>query len=151
MTDNLKPADRRRSVSELCPGRDTLAITAPLKKSGYKVNILALGDVGATLLLGLKTQGSGIIDTIGIFDVNENVMNRYEIEMNQIGWPFGMKELPEVVCLKESDLFDGDMFVFCASKSIPPIGTTGDVRMMQLEANSKIAAIYGRKAAEAGF
>ncbi|MBQ4650690.1 MAG: lactate dehydrogenase [Firmicutes bacterium] len=153
MTDNnlRTAADIKRSISELCPGRDALALAGPLKKSGYKVNILALGDVGATLLLGLKTQGGGIIDTIGIFDVNENVMARYEIEMNQIGWPFGTKNLPEVVCLKESELFDCDMFVFCASKAIPPIGTSGDVRMMQLEANSKIAAHYGRLAGDAGF
>jgi len=140
-----------RSVEELAPGRDVLKLAGPLKKTGYRVHLLALGDVGATLLLGLKTQGGGIIDTIGIFDVNENVMARYEIEMNQIGWPFGMKQLPEVVTLKESELFDCDMFVFCASKAIPPIGTTGDVRMMQLEANSKIAAYYGALAKEAGF
>ena len=136
---------------ELVPERDQLKLAAPLKKNGFRVNLLALGDVGATLLLGLKTQGGGIIDTIGIFDVNENVMARYEIEMNQIGWPFGMKELPKVVMLRESELFDCDMFVFCASKSIPPIGTQGDVRMMQLEANSKIAAHYGQLAKEAGF
>ena len=136
---------------ELVPERDQLKLTAPLKKNGLRVNLLALGDVGATLLLGLKTQGGGIIDTIGIFDVNENVMARYEIEMNQIGWPFGMKELPKVVMLRESELFDCDMFVFCASKSIPPIGTQGDVRMMQLEANSKIAAHYGQLAKEVGF
>lgn len=140
-----------RSIMELALERDQLKLAAPLKKSGLRVNLLALGDVGATLLLGLKTQGGGIIDTIGIYDVNENVMARYEIEMNQIGWPFGMKELPKVVVLKESELFDCDMFVFCASKSIPPIGTQGDVRMMQLEANSKIAAHYGTLAKEAGF
>lgn len=140
-----------RSVEELAPGRDELKLAGPLKKTGYRVHLLALGDVGATLLLGLKTQGGGIIDTIGIFDVNENVMARYEIEMNQIGWPFGMKQLPKVVTLKKTELFDCDMFVFCASKAIPPIGTTGDVRMMQLEANSKIAAHYGTLAKEAGF
>ena len=150
--NNMKTSETlRRSIFELAPVREPLVLPQPLKKRGYKVNILALGDVGATLLLGLKTQGAGVIDTIGIFDVNENVMARYEIEMNQIGWPFGMKKLPEVVCLKESELFDCDMFVFCASKSIPPVGVTGDVRMMQLEANSKIAAHYGRLAGEAGF
>ncbi|MBR5229735.1 MAG: lactate dehydrogenase [Firmicutes bacterium] len=141
----------RRSIFELAPHMEPLVLPRPLKKIGNKVNILALGDVGATLLLGLKTQGSEIIDTIGIFDVNENVVARYEIEMNQIGWPFAMKPLPKVVGLTEDELFDCDMFVFCASKAIPPIGAQGDVRMMQLEANSKIAAHYGRLAGEAGF
>ena len=121
MTANInEKTAAMRSVEELAPGRDVLKLAGPLKKTGYRIHLLALGDVGATLLLGLKTQGGGIIDTIGIFDVNENVMVRYEMEMNQIGWPFGMKQLPEVVTLKESELFDCDMFVFCASKAIPP-------------------------------
>ena len=121
------------------------------RHAGLRVNILALGDVGATLLLGLKILGGGIISRIGIYDVNRDMMSRYEMEMNQIGWPFGEKKLPEVVCLNEEDLFDCDMFVFCASKAVPPVGAAGDVRMMQLEANSKIVSYYGRIAGEKGF
>ena len=121
------------------------------RHAGLRVNILALGDVGATLLLGLKILGGGIISRIGIYDVNRDMMSRYEMEMNQIGWPFGEKKLPEVVCLNEEDLFDCDMFVFCASKAVPPVGAAGDVRMMQLEANSKIVSYYGRMAGEKGF
>ena len=121
------------------------------RHAGLRVNILALGDVGATLLLGLKILGGGIISRIGIYDVNRDMMSRYEMEMNQIGWPFGIKNLPEVVCLDEEDLFDCDMFVFCASKAVPPVGAAGDVRMMQLEANSKIVSYYGRMAGEKGF
>ena len=121
------------------------------RHAGLRVNILALGDVGATLLLGLKILGGGLISRIGIYDVNRDMMSRYEMEMNQIGWPFGEKKLPEVVCLNEEDLFDCDMFVFCASKAVPPVGAAGDVRMMQLEANSKIVSYYGRMAGEKGF
>lgn len=140
--------EKKRSIWELAPGADDLKLTSSLKREGLRVNILALGDVGATLLMGLKTMGGGLIERIGIYDVNPQVMSRYEMEMNQIGWPFGEKMLPEVVCLAQEDLFDCDMFVFCASKSVPPIGASGDVRMIQLEANSKIAAEYGRMAGE---
>ncbi len=143
--------DRTRSIWELCDDAVPLRIKKPLAEGGFKVNLLALGDVGATLLLGLKTMGAGIVDTIGIFDVNENVMKRYEAEMNQIGWPFGSVRLPHVEILTEERLFDCDLFVFCASKAVPPVGASGDVRMMQLEANGQIAAHYGALAKKAGF
>ncbi|MGN0734253.1 MAG: lactate dehydrogenase [Anaerovoracaceae bacterium] len=141
----------KRSIWELAPEASKLRLAEPLRHSGLRVNLLALGDVGATLLMGLKVLGGGLIERIGIYDVNRDVMSRYEMEMNQIGWPFGEKNLPEVVCLDEEDLFDCDMFVFCASKAVPPVGASGDVRMMQLEANSKIVSHYGRMAGEKNF
>ena len=143
--------ETKRSICELAPGADELKMPSLLKRKGFRVNILALGDVGATLLMGLKILGGGLIERIGIYDVNRDVMSRYEIEMNQIGWPFGEKKLPEVICLDREDVFDCDMFVFCASKAVPPIGAAGDVRMMQLEANSRIVAEYGRMAGEKNF
>lgn len=142
---------KKRSIWELAPGADELKLAVPLKRKGFRVNLLALGDVGATLLMGLRILGGGLIGRIGIYDVNPAVMSRYEMEMNQIGWPFSGKELPEVVCLDEEDLFDCDMFVFCASKAVPPVGAAGDVRMMQLEANSRIVSHYGRMAGEKNF
>ena len=114
------------------------------------MHLLALGDVGANLLLGLKLLGGHVIDTIGIFDVNDRVARRYEMEMNQIGMPFS-DDLPEVEIVTEEQLFDCDMFVFCASRGVPKIGESGDVRMMQLEANREIAEYYGRLAKKADF
>ena len=155
MTDKEKCKDKkyagRRSIFELVPEASQLRLAEPIKHSGIRVNLLALGDVGATLLMALKVLGGGLIERIGIYDVNPDVMSRFEIEMNQIGWPFGEKKLPEVVCLDEEDLFDCDMFVFCASKAVPPIGAGGDVRMVQLAANSKIVSDYGRLAGEKNY
>lgn len=140
-----------KSIWELCPGAVTLNTAKTLADKGLNVNILAMGDVGATLLLGLKIMGSELIDTIGIFDVNEKVTARYEMEMNQIGSPFGGIPMPKVKILSEDELFNCDMFVFCASRAVPPIGTDGDVRMMQLEANGEIASHYGSMAKEKNF
>lgn len=155
MTDKEKCKDKkyagRRSIFELVPEASQLRLAEPIKHSGIRVNLLALGDVGATLLMALKVLGGGLIERIGIYDVNPDVMSRFEIEMNQIGWPFGEKKLPEVVCLDEEDLFDCDMFVFCASKAVPPIGAGGDVRMAQLAANSKIVSYYGCLAGEKNY
>lgn len=148
MTDEIK-----RSVWELCKDARPLRLSRPLEErlGSIRLNLIALGDVGATLLLGLRLLGGDILASIGIFDVNKNVVRRYELEMNQIGWPFGCRPLPRVEAVSEEKLFDCDMLVFCASRSVPPVGAQGDVRMMQLDANAKLAAHYGRLAAEAGF
>ena len=66
-----------------------------------KVNIIALGDVGTTMLTGLRLLGSDLILEIGIIDLNRNNLERLEMEINQIGYPFGMKDLPPVHIVEE--------------------------------------------------
>ena len=119
-------------------------------KSRKRVHLLALGDVGGTVLLGLKLEGGDILDQIGIYDLDPKVLRRYEREMNQICFPDG-RQLPQVVILEEEELFDCDMFVFCASRGVPPVGASGDVRMAQFEANRGLVEIYARAAVSAGF
>ena len=152
---------KNRSLRELNPVLTDLHLAKSLPAGqgrGARVHILALGDVGATLLLGLKVLGGGTIDTIGIYDMNEKVMERYEREMNQMGWAFEEWQdeeaeagLPQVTILKEEELFDCDLFLFCASKAIPAIGVKGDVRMMQFDANRQIVELFARKAAAAEY
>ncbi len=159
----IEKAIEKRYIHELAPSPAPLRLAKSLPRGGARVHILALGDVGATLLLGLKVLGSGTIGTIGIYDVNEKVMDRYEREMNQMGWAFeewqqdgegeaeGTVTLPQVVKLEEAELFDCDMFLFCASRAIPAIGVKGDVRMMQFDANRQIVEHFARKAGDAGY
>ena len=52
-----------------------------------RVNLLALGDVGSTLLLGLRLMGGDVISSIGICDLREGVARRWEFELNQIQLP----------------------------------------------------------------
>lgn len=114
----------------------------------WRVNIIAMGDVGATLLSGLKLLGGECIDEIGIFDLNENILKRYEMEFNQVIDPFGY-DLPTVKVLASDNLFDCDMFIFCASKAVPKVGSNvKDVRMAQFEANKQIVEIYANQARE---
>lgn len=40
----------------------------------WRVNVLGLGDVGGTLLTGLRLMGHGTIGEIGIFDLDVNVV-----------------------------------------------------------------------------
>lgn len=117
-----------------------------------RVNIVALGDVGATMLTGLKLLGGDVIERIGITDLNEKLLRRYEMEFNQVCYPWEYDRLPEVYILKEDELFDCDVFVFCATKGVAPVGANvRDVRMEQLKANREIVGIYAQKARHCGY
>lgn len=122
------------------------------EKSKWKVNLLALGDVGSTLLIGLRLLGKDCIDEIGIYDRNINRLKRWEYEVNQIVKPFYKEPFPKVIPLEKDELFDCDIFVFCASKGIPPVGSkVDDVRMAQFESNSNIIKEYATLARDVNF
>ena len=117
-----------------------------------KVHILALGDVGSTVLIGLKLLGKDCISKIGICEMNETVCKRWEYEMNQTAFPWEYNVLPEIEIIEQEHLFDCDVFVFCASKGIPPVGSDiKDVRMAQFEANKIIISNFAKKAREKQF
>lgn len=123
-----------------------------LIKEKNRVNILALGDVGGMVLTVLKLLGADVISEIGICDVNENMEKRYAYEMNQAMYPWEYDAMPEVKILEKEKLFDCDLFVFCASKGIPPVGSqVADVRMAQFEANRAIVGFYAKMARESAF
>ncbi|MBU5437935.1 lactate dehydrogenase [Tissierella sp. MSJ-40] len=122
------------------------------KKKKWKVNLIALGDVGSTLLIGLRLLGGDCIEEIGMFDRNINRLKRWEYELNQVRYPFNEKSFPPIKPIDEEDLFNCDMFIFCASKGIPPVGSNVvDVRMAQFESNSEIIKEYALKAREKRF
>lgn len=117
-----------------------------------RVHILALGDVGSTVLIGLKLLGRDCIDKIGICDMNQAVCKRWEYEMNQTAFPWEYDILPEIEVIDQEHLFDCDVFVFCASKGIPPIGSdVKDVRMAQFKANKDIIDNFAKKARQKHF
>lgn len=122
------------------------------EKTKKKVNLLALGDVGSTLLTGLKLLGGSCVSTIGIYDRSDDKIKRWEYEMNQTSFPFEFDTMPEVHGIERNQLFDCDMFVFCASKGVPPVGQENiDVRMVQFEENAKLIKEYAQMAAENNF
>lgn len=111
-----------------------------------RAQIAALGDVGQTALLGLLLLGGDLFSEIGIYDINEANLARLEMECGQMRFPSGDKNIPPVRVLREEDLFDCDVFLFCASKGVPAIGASGDVRMAQYEANKGIVSLYAKMA-----
>ena len=138
----------------ICHPRWKRALEFVTPRPGKKrVHLLAVGDVGGVLLTALKLEGAGVISTIGIHDLNERAVARWVMEMGQIcSCPEHYAALPEVEAISPENLFDCDVFIFAATKSIPPVGSgVQDVRMAQLEANLPLAESFARQAREAGF
>ena len=116
-----------------------------------RVTLLALGDVGSTLLTGLRLMGGDVISSIGICDVRPGEAQRWEFELNQIQSPDGAAMPPVDIILPEQ-VFDGDVFLFCASRMVPDTSVTGgDVRMAQYGLNRELAAVYARMARDNGY
>ena len=117
-----------------------------------RVHLLAVGDVGGTMLIGLKLLGGDCIETLGICDLNPNIVARWTAEMSQIAWPWDYDALPNVRAVDPEHLFDCDVFLFAATKAVPAVDSeVPDVRMAQLEANRAIVEHYARKARDAEF
>ncbi|MFA6940109.1 MAG: lactate dehydrogenase [Clostridiaceae bacterium] len=117
----------------------------------WKVNLIGLGDVGGTLLTGLRLLGGDVIDKIGIYDLDEKKINRWFYEGNQIV-SLNDTSYPEIIKLKKDEIFNCDAFIFCVTLGIPTLDSTiKDVRMAQYEKNSKIIKSYCEKGREKGF
>ena len=78
----------------------------PLAGGKKRLHLLAVGDVGGTLLTALKLLGSDVIDSVGICDVNQAAVARWCAETGQIVWPWDYGALPEVEPVDLDHLFD---------------------------------------------
>ena len=144
-------AGRVRAVNLAHPRFEELMAPLP-RPEKVRVNLLALGDVGSTLLMGLRLMGGDVISSIGICDLREGVAQRWEFELNQIQLPGPYDALPPVEIVSPEQLFDGDVFLFCASRFVPDTAVkTGDVRMAQYRLNRELAALYAQKARQARY
>ena len=148
---NAIRAGRVRAVNLAHPRFEELMAPLP-RPEKVRVNLLALGDVGSTLLMGLRLMGGDVISSIGICDLREGVAQRWEFELNQIQLPRPYDVLPPVEIVSPEQLFDGDVFLFCASRFVPDTAVkTGDVRMAQYRLNRELAALYAQKARQARY
>ena len=148
---NAIRAGRVRAVNLAHPRFEELMAPLP-RPEKVRVNLLALGDVGSTLLMGLRLMGGDVISSIGICDLREGVAQRWEFELNQIQLPGPYDALPPVEIVSPEQLFDGDVFLVCASRFVPDTAVkTGDVRMAQYRLNRELAALYAQKARQARY
>lgn len=148
-----------RKLSELHQGeiiqRDNAFIVPGYrlqKDQKNRVNILAMGDVGGTLTLAMRLLGNDVVSEIGICDINEKNVSRWGQELNQIAMPEDPFAFPEVLPVEMDDLFQCDVFVFCASTGVPDLSQNDvDVRMVQLEKNTKLIETYAKTAVQTNF
>ena len=117
-----------------------------------RIHLAGLGDVGQNVAIGLTLLGEEQIESIGLYDLNEAQCKRMETELSQVAAPPGCRRIPAVSAVSWEDIFDCDVFLFCATKSVPALDSdVKDVRMAQYEANRKIVALYARQAAQTGY
>lgn len=127
-------------------------INRPPDAQKARVHLLAVGDVGSTLLIGLKLLGGTCISSLGICDLSAQTTARWVAELGQISRPRQYDELPEVEAISPENLFDCDVFLFAATKSIPAVGATvSDVRMAQFDANRSLVEHFAVQSREAGY
>ena len=130
---------------------DVLQATLHPKRDHFRVHLVGLGDVGGTVLLGLKLLGREI-DRIGIYDPNEAVCQRYRLELNQVLPERDGDAVPTVEVLAPERLFDCDALLFTASLGVPAVGSqVADVRMVQYHRNRELLKDYARMAREQQF
>lgn len=147
----LIAARRLRAVNRAHP-RWRALLDAPQLPRPCRVHVLALGDVGANLLVGMRLLGGGCVSRLGIFDLEAKRAARWEFELNQIMTPDDTPPMPEVEIIRQEQLFDCDVFIFCASAGVPGLDAgVADVRMAQYAANRRIIAGYARQARQARF
>ena len=144
-------ADRVSAVNLEHPRwRELLSPLLPAKKK--RVHLLALGDVGSTLLTGLRLLGGDCIASIGICDVRPGFSQRWAFEMEQVALPWDYDAMPPVDIVEPDSLFQCDVFLFCASRFVPDTAVkTGDVRMAQYARNRELVVSYARQARAAHF
>ena len=121
------------------------------KKDGLRVTLVGLGDVGGTVLTGLKLLGTELSE-IAVYDPYAPMCARYELEMNQVLPVYDGQKMPRVSVAREETLFDCDVLIFTASRGVPALGSAvQDVRMAQFEANRDMLRAYARQARKSGF
>lgn len=118
----------------------------------WNIHISGLGDVGGTLTTGLRLLGGSSVASIGIYDKDAQKTKRWEYECGQILSPNATERYPEIKIINEDEIFNCDMFVFCVSLGVPAVGEEKkDVRLIQYDANSKVAAYYAKLARRQNF
>ncbi|HWR62155.1 MAG TPA: lactate dehydrogenase [Clostridia bacterium] len=143
-------ARRVTMINTAYPGWESVLLHQTPEK--WRINVAGLGDVGGTLVSGLRLLGGDCISRIGIFDLDASKVLRWEFEANQILDPSGSTIHPQVISISKEQLFDCDMLVFCVTAGVPPVGeSAGDVRLAQLEGNSRIIREYSLAARACGF
>lgn len=130
----------------------TLRLGSGFSGQGARLHIAGLGDVGGTLAVALRLLGRGPVASVGLFDLDVKKARRFELECSQMVSPLaGDGPWPHMKVLEADEVFNCDIFVFCVTAGVPPLGFSGDVRLYQFERNARLVDFYAAQAVQAGF
>jgi hypothetical protein len=155
----LRRRARKRNWSYLpdAPGvvKYLARLAEPVKvKEGTRVAIAGLGRVGgvaATVLALTPSRVSGIRELL-ISDEDTANQQRWLLELESIARWRRADVLPRVRPATISELFSRcDAFLLAAADSVPPVGTQGDVRLVQFAPNRAILRAFVEQARAAGY
>jgi hypothetical protein len=104
----------------------------------WKVALAGLGRVGgvaATVMAATPRTLSGIRELL-VYDVDGANQERWLHELGSIAQWRAEHELPRVRPTTITQVFsECDVFLFAATTAVPPLGSDGDVRLVQFEPN----------------
>ncbi len=130
------------------------SLAAPVPTEGWRVAIAGLGRVGGTAaaaLAAVPAAVSGIRELL-LYDVDASNQERWLMELEAIERWRGEGEPTRVLPTAMAEVFSRcDVFLFVAAAGVPPLGTQGDVRLVQLEPNRLILKAFLEHARAAGF
>jgi len=134
--------------------RHLARLAEPRPRDGLVVALAGLGRVGgvaATMLAASPVRTSGIRE-LRIHDADAPNQQRWALELGSIASWRAREPRPEVRAARVGELFDGcDAFLFAPAVGVPPLGSEGDVRLVQFEPNRAILRPYLDAARAAGF
>jgi hypothetical protein len=129
-------------------------LARPVSSDGKVVGIGGLGRVGgvaATSLASMPTSSSGVREIL-VYDVDGANLERWLLELGSIGVWRGEDPLPRVRPTSPEQVFHQcDLFLFVASTGVPPLGSEGDVRLVQFEPNRAVLRGFLEQARRAQF
>jgi hypothetical protein len=129
-------------------------LAKPVETRSWSVGLAGLGRVGgvaATILAAAPSRLSGIRELL-IHDVDAANQQRWLLELGSIARWRGRGELPLVRVARPGEMFARcDAFLFAATEGVPPLGTRGEVRLVQLAPNRAILSGFLAEARRAAF
>ena len=129
-------------------------LAAPHRSGGWTVGLAGLGRVGgvaATVLAATPPARSGIRELL-VHDADEANLRRWVLELGSIAPWRGTGGRTGIRAATPQEMLERcDAVLFAASAPVPPLGTRGDVRMVQLEPNRAILRTFLAHAPEPGY
>ena len=108
---------------------------------GVRVGLVGVGRVGgiaATLLAATPVAKSGVRELL-VYDVDGANYERWLLELGSIARWRGAEPMPRVRPTTLAQVFNQcDVLLFAATSGVPPLGSQGDVRLVQFEPNRSI-------------